>query len=215
MQTPSATPAISPTARSVDLGTSPGTITIPIEGGDGITVDIPGNVRDRLPLGTQLNIDLVEYPSEGSLGSAVVDLTLTDSQGRTVEFAGNIELCFSLTGAAAEFGCLGYYDEECEEWVCEDKNLQDKQGQVCGSTNHFTSFALLIGNNYYSACGKRAAVDEVVTWLSVALAIVAIAIVATIIIIKEITVRVRRARIEGQFGRSDRVWKIENADPHL
>jgi len=215
MQSSTATPIRSPASSKVDLAGNPGTISIPLDGGDGISVDIPDTVRDRLPPGTLLNIDLVEYPTDGNLGSAVVDLTLTDSQGQTISFAGKIELCFSLTGAAAEFGCLGYYDEECDEWVCEDRSLRDKQGKVCGSTGHFTSFALLIGTNLYSACGEGAPVDQVIAYLSVGLAVVAIVIVSICVVGKEITVRFRRCQIEGQFGRSDRVWKIENADPGL
>lgn len=111
--------------------------------------------------------------------------------------------------------CLGYLDEECGEWVCEDKSLEAKRGQLCGSTGHFTSFAILIGANLNSGCGAEAVVNRVVAWLSVAFAIVAIAIFFICAIIKEIGMRIRRSRIEGQFGRSDRVWTIEHSNGEL
>merc|ERR1712110_613766 len=104
--------------------------------------------------------------------------------------------------------CLGYLSEECGDWICEDTSLEDKEGgKKCGSTGHFSSFAILIGANLSSGCGSNR-VDDVVTWLSVALGILAIIIVLVSAMIKEITIRVRRARIEGQFGRSDRVWML-------
>lgn len=192
-------------------------ITVPTDSSDeGITVDIPDSVRDDLPDDTSLNIVIVgamPTSDEISFGSSAVDLTLTNSQGQQVKFAGQIELCFDVEASESKSGeaCLGYLDEECGEWVCEDKSLKNKSGKLCGSTGHFTSFAILIGANLNSGCGKGATVDRVVVWLSAALAILAIVIFFLCAIIKEVRMRLRKSRIECQFGRSDRVWTIQQS----
>lgn len=43
--------------------------------------------------------------------------------------------------------CLGYLDESerPSRWKCEDECLSGKDGYLCGSTSHFTNFALLLG----------------------------------------------------------------------
>ncbi|MEM6293302.1 MAG: hypothetical protein AAGA54_18665 [Myxococcota bacterium] len=44
-----------------------------------------------------------------------------------------------LTGA-----CLGFFDEKHGEWRCEDESLEEKKGLLCGETDHFTTFAILL-----------------------------------------------------------------------
>merc|ERR1712137_1106909 len=43
-------------------------------------------------------------------------------------------------------GCLGYLDETLNppEWTCEDPCVEERDGFLCGVTNHFTNFALLL-----------------------------------------------------------------------
>jgi len=95
----SATPQISATGGlTVDLGNTPGQITIP---GTGLTVDIPTNVRDRLPEGTVLNVNPVQADDD-TIGSIAIDLTLTDAPGRTIQFDGEIELCFDQSTQASK-----------------------------------------------------------------------------------------------------------------
>ena len=104
---------------------------------------------------------------------------------------------------------MGYLDEACDEWVCEDNSLESKRGQLCGTTGHFTSFAILIGANLNTGCGADNTVNQVLAWLSLGLAILAIGIFFLCAVGKEVSIRIRRARIDGTFGRSDRVWQIE------
>jgi len=209
--------AVGPTTNVVSLITVPGAIAIPHDSGEeDISVDIPDIVRDSLPLDTSLHIIRLdpnrELPENSNIGSSAVDLTLMDGLNRPLQFKGEIELCFTVVGNnAEEESCLGYLDEECGQWVCEDKSLESKEGKVCGTTGHFSSFAILIGANLRAQCGSQnQAVDDVLSWLSLALGMTAIIIVLVCMAIKEFKIRRRRARIESQFGRSDVAWRTES-----
>lgn len=69
-----------------------------------------------------------------------------------------IALC--LDGALDEErrkdACLGYYDEAGGKWKCEDTCLKRKDDQLCGTTTHFTNFALLLGTDPGDARGCKA-----------------------------------------------------------
>ena len=44
--------------------------------------------------------------------------------------------------------CLGFYDEDKKEWICEDECLERNpaggKNELCGRTDHFTNFAVLL-----------------------------------------------------------------------
>lgn len=74
---------------------------------------------------------------------------------------------------------MGYLDEN-NEWVCEDECISsDNTGKYCGTTDHFTSFAILLdgGNGTDDACGDGDGLDKTITYLSIAFIIAAIVIV--------------------------------------
>jgi len=56
--------------------------------------------------------------------------------------------------------CLGFYDEQTGEWKCEDECLEEQRRssgmiEVCGQTNHFTNFAVLLsGAGGGNPCGS-------------------------------------------------------------
>lgn len=80
------------------------------------------------------------------LASSVIDVTLIDENGNTVSQLDNdVEICLRPTpGADTSTSCLGYLNDK-NTWVCEDECLSgNDKGQLCGSTNHFTNFALLL-----------------------------------------------------------------------
>lgn len=63
--------------------------------------------------------------------------------------------------------CLGFINEKTREWECEDKCLKRQQQNggrsvFCGTTTHFTSFALLLqtGNKGNGECGDE---DQYIT----------------------------------------------------
>lgn len=63
------------------------------------------------------------------------------------------EICLTITRDLQKKDlCLGYFDVEKRKWVCEDPCLDRKstrgRDQFCGTTDHFTNFAiLLMGSN--------------------------------------------------------------------
>ena len=78
-----------------------------------------------------------------NLASPVVDISVTGS------LRGSVEICLSATRSISDNSCLGYIDESKNppKWVCEDKCLQKSNGLICGETNHFTNFAILLGGD--------------------------------------------------------------------
>lgn len=86
-------------------------------------------------------------PSTG----AVLDLSLSP-----FEVGEQAELCFDVQGSVPLEGtCLASFDEGTSKWKCEDKCLDEKGGQLCGTTSHFTSFAVLLsGGSSNTECGR-------------------------------------------------------------
>ena len=79
--------------------------------------------------------------------SEIVDLSLADL---TANLEGNVEICFQVPDSRKEEDlCLGVLDESLQppEWKCEDYCLhQTESGFICGETDHFTNFAILLEN---------------------------------------------------------------------
>ena len=74
---------------------------------------------------------------------------------------------------------MGYLDEN-NEWVCEDECISsDNNGKYCGTTDHFTSFAILLdGGSGTGGCGSDDGINEIISYLSLAFIILAIILVA-------------------------------------
>ena len=72
-----------------------------------------------------------------------------DSKPIDVVTTGGFEkatLCFSTNSSKTKGACLAYYDLHKNRWVCEDKCVEkNSAGLICGDTDHFTSFAILLG----------------------------------------------------------------------
>lgn len=119
-------------------------------------VDDNGNViitvEFETPNGGSLNVN----PGNGisSLGgqnidSPLVDFILLDQFGFEVQPTGGVTICIE-TPADSDDACLGFLDEKSKppRWECEDPCLdRNDDGFLCGSTRHFTSFAVLLGGN--------------------------------------------------------------------
>jgi len=76
------------------------------------------------------------------LGSLAIDVTLTNGVS---QLASPAQVCFSIQpGTNYRSACLGYIDSS-GRWQCEDKYLtMSNSTQICGSTSHFTNFAVLL-----------------------------------------------------------------------
>lgn len=55
-------------------------------------------------------------------------------------------VCLDATTTDTKAGCLGFIDETVEpaKWVCSDPCLKRVDNTICGKTDHFTSFAILL-----------------------------------------------------------------------
>ena len=84
------------------------------------------------------------------LGSLAIDVTLTNGAS---QLSSPAQLCFSIKpGTSYHSACLGYIDSS-GRWQCEDKCLSmSNSTQICGSTSHFTNFAVLLSGGGGRQC---------------------------------------------------------------
>ena len=63
------------------------------------------------------------------------------------------QICLEVTtkksGESKSDLCLGFFDEQKDQWVCQDSCLKKNSSSsgketLCGTTDHFTSFAILL-----------------------------------------------------------------------
>ena len=90
--------------------------------------------------------NIIEASDLSNVVSVVVDVSLEDI---TEDIGGGVEICIQSLASSQSDLCLGFLDETLSppEWVCEDPCLQENSdGLLCGSTTHFTNFALLLSN---------------------------------------------------------------------
>ena len=96
------------------------------------------------------DIDLINQSDTSDIVSFIVDFQLSDG---STDLGGDVEVCFESNHNSNDNLCLGYLDESLNppEWICQDHCLQkNSDGLICGNTDHFTNFALLLsgsGNN--------------------------------------------------------------------
>ena len=97
---------------------------------------------------------------------------------------------------------MSYFDENTEEWKCEDSCLkQNNQGQYCGSTAHFTSFAILLQGKKNNCNSDGEELDKVVGYLSIAGVSLAIIFIVGSIVIYEIYFQHKKSAKEGEMNR--------------
>ena len=91
---------------------------------------------------------LIEFPTPvgAEIISPVYDIYIADSFGSELPFDGDATICFDITTTediSKKRSCLSFF-KETQEWECEDKCLErNDENQFCGSTSHFTAFAVL------------------------------------------------------------------------
>jgi hypothetical protein len=75
-----------------------------------------------------------------------------------LKFNAPATVCIDAANADSKSGCLGYIDESVDppKWVCEDPCVKHNGNTLCGTTDHFTSFAILLNGGLPDAdCAKR------------------------------------------------------------
>jgi hypothetical protein len=95
-----------------------------------------------------------------------------------------------------EDSCLGFFNEQ-NEWECVDDCVYKENDQICGDTDHFTSFAILLNANDPDKCGDS---SLVIPYLSLAVVSVCAIIVCAAWILIEIKVRYKAWERRREFS---------------
>ena len=89
-------------------------------------------------------------------------------------------------------------DEQDNTWKCVDECLDEQNGLVCGTTDHFTSFAVLLGSGGGTGgggpCGSSSQGTSIIVWLSLAAVLAAIIIVVLTSVTYELYKRGQKAQ---------------------
>ena len=138
--------------------------------------------------------------SGGELGSqaiesGVVALVLTDQFGTDTQPTKEVEICIMQSGDIdVDKACLGYLNEDSivPRWECEDESLKKKDTFLCGTTDHFTNFAILLDSS--NGGGSDSESYEIFIWLSIALIVLSICtfVVAVVIIESRYMLKARK-----------------------
>jgi len=162
------------------------------------TIRIPPGVIRAPPISIDLSYVLGVLPSTFGTGSILIDLTLMDSYGFPLtRLMDDIEICVKQPNVDRDEACLGYFDLDRQQWICEDPCLKRSGDAVCGSTGHLTSFAILLGggpgNNDHDPCSDNS-FNEIIPWLSLGFICLAVILVITAAVGLEVMMCIRRRR---------------------
>ena len=106
-----------------------------------ITFDSP-NANEYLLISEANNLPIVD---RNRVQSIAVSLNLLNGNGIEIQPSDSVEICLKADSDSNE-SCLGFVNENASppKWECEDKCLsKNKDGLLCGETDHFTNFAIL------------------------------------------------------------------------
>jgi len=112
-----------------------------------LLVEIPYSTENNSPIVmNQPDSQLIESSDTSAVVSYIVDIHL-EFPGDTM--TGEVEICIRPDdlGVDQDEVCLGFLDTNVAppEWACEAVCLEKKGDLLCGKTDHFTNFALLLG----------------------------------------------------------------------
>ncbi len=138
----------------------------------------PGSVVVQLPPRSPPNVIIITKPDpstfpsgQDEIRSTVVDVSLANP---LPDGSFNAEICLEVErtdGESKDDLCLGFFNEEKRRWECQDSCLERNntaRGRevLCGKTDHFTSFAILLagGSVEGSGCGGDSYLYVTGTW---------------------------------------------------
>lgn len=138
----------------VNLNPSRSIIIEVVQSDDGDVLGVVSLVNDQSntigSVGGSLQSTLSEDPlNDPFVISPVIDVIAVDRFGQEIVFNGEAEICIKVpeNSKITDNSCLGYLEVNRfpNEWICEDPCVEyvEELQQICGTTTHFTSFAVL------------------------------------------------------------------------
>lgn len=191
--------SVIPTSATRSLSNSP-KITVSNE-----TIGIGGVIVPEFDIsGNKIVVDLPNSEIISSADNSFVFSTIVnvDLQDRNLVLDDTVEICFIPNSSEYDKDslCLGYLDESVSppEWICADKCLDSSDDYLCGKTDHFTNFALLLtgltSNNKAGDC-ESPKEDYVLAWISLAFICAAIVIVALSVVVVEYRYSYKKSKV--------------------
>ena len=105
---------------------------------------------------------------------------------------------------------MGYFDVQTNSWVCQDKCLKPSSNHfVCGSTNHFTNFGVLLEGSS-SGCDPQYIFGKAVYDSILALGIAGIVVCCGIMILAFGSTKIGRRLIAGKEAERIRNTRTKN-----
>ena len=147
------------------------------------------------------DITFVTNIDSNLIGNTILDITIFDLEGNSISrLPDSLKICIKQEKRNYDNICLSFFNTETEKWECEDKCLSREGNQYCGTTDHLTSFALLLqgdDNNNGGNCNSSEN-NYIFAWIYMALIIFAILLVCFCAVLNEIRfvfIRRRKKRI--------------------
>ena len=114
------------------------TITLRCEEEPAISVTIQNAVQYALRVAPSSDLIL-----NNKIASKAIEISMIEGN-----FPSSVELCFPRPNntESTENACLAFWDDSKSppRWRCQDKCLKKKNKNLCGKTDHFTNFAILL-----------------------------------------------------------------------
>ena len=88
--------------------------------------------------------------------------------------------------------CLSFIDERTGVWTCQDRQLVKKGEFYCGTTDHLTSFALLLGAGAGSS--NASFYNGTIAWISLGFLCTAGIIILVAVVLNEGVYKIRKYR---------------------
>ena len=111
---------------------------------------------------TETDPNSLIFSDNSDVVSDIFDVSLVNPNAR---LGGDVEICLKAQTNSKDL-CLGYLDESKSppKWECEDRCLQiDDNDLICGETDHFTNFALLLDGK---SGNGRSGCDDFDGWIT-------------------------------------------------
>ena len=195
----------------VTLSSTDQTVTLTSEQGTPVvTLSVPAFLAQEGEGSLQVQFAREREPTTQSadipVQSAVVDIQLWVDGQVVTDLHEPLEICLTPTSPSSSLPdselCLAYFDTREQRWICEDADVErNAVGQLCGTTPHLTSFALLLGGGVGSS-------DDIfpqgtVAWLSLGFMAAALLAIAFSLVAVEVRFRYRKQKQHQRFERLD------------